>query len=231
VSGSIIPTPDKRWCGFEFKNDNIYVKSAEEEANRLIRYFQCTDKSRVFDIGCGQGRLPNGIIRAIGEINYIGIDIHQGSIDWCKRYIERDHPSFRFKYLNIYNERYNKKGAKIDDNFRFELEPESVDIIYLFSVFSHTIEGDMRVYLRDCLRILDGKGGMFFTTFIEDDVPNISINPENYQIKCSGPLHIVRYNKEYLFSILDECGFEIHNFTHGTESDGQSAIYLNKKND
>jgi cyclopropane fatty-acyl-phospholipid synthase-like methyltransferase len=74
VSGSIIPSPDRRYCGPEFKDDDFYLKSAEGEANRLINYFQCTQKSRLLDVGCGQGRLPIGILRVIAEINYAGID-------------------------------------------------------------------------------------------------------------------------------------------------------------
>jgi SAM-dependent methyltransferase len=230
LSGSIIPSPDRRWCGPEFKDDDFYLRSAEGEANRLVNCFQCTQESRVLDVGCGQGRLPIGILRVIGELNYIGIDVDRRSIDWCKRYIERNHPLFEFKHLNLYNERYNKNGIKIDDGFCFEVEPDSADIVYLFSVFSHTTEEDMRAYLKDFSRILDDRGKILFTTFVEEDVPNVSINPEDYRLKCSGPLHIVRYNKDYLFSILDESGYSILSFTHGTEADGQSAIYLSKKN-
>ncbi|NVK42626.1 MAG: class I SAM-dependent methyltransferase [Oceanospirillaceae bacterium] len=229
VSGSIIPSPDRRWCGPEFKDDNFYLMSAENEAKRLIENFHCTPKSRVLDLGCGQGRLPIGIIRLLGHINYTGIDIDRNSVNWCKKHIEKAHPSFHFKYLDLYNERYNRKGIKIDENFRFDIESKSIDIIYLFSVFSHTTENDMRSYLKEFLRILDNEGKVFFTTFVEDDVPNISINPENYKLQCTGPLHIVRYQKEYLFSILDEYGYSIQGFTHGTEADGQSGIYLSIK--
>ncbi len=56
ISGSIIPSPDLRWCGPEFKDDHYYLKSAEGEADRLVEHFQCTRESRVLDIGCGQGR-------------------------------------------------------------------------------------------------------------------------------------------------------------------------------
>ena len=229
ASGSIIPSPYIRWGGPEFKNDNFYLKSAEVEANRLINDFQCNQKSRVLDIGCGQGRLPIGILRVIGDINYIGIDVHRRSIDWCKRYIEKKHPSFKFKQIKIYNERYNKNGIKIDDDFRFEVNKNSVDIVYLYSIFSHTNEEDMRIYLKDFFRILNNRGKIFMTAFVEEDVSNISINPENYRLKCSGPLHIVRYNKDYLFSILDESGYSISNFIYGKETDGQSAISLSKK--
>lgn len=229
VSGSIIPSRERRCCGPEFKDDSFYLESAEGEANRLVTHFQCTQESRVLDVGCGQGRLPIGILRVIGEINYIGIDVDKKSIDWCKRYIEQDHPSFKFRHLNLYNERYNRSGIKIDDRFRFEIESESADIVCLFSVFSHTTEEDMRIYLEEFSRILDKGGKVFFTTFVEEDVPDVSINPENYRLRCTGPLHIVRYNKDYLFSILDESGYSIVEFAHATEVDGQSAIYLGRK--
>lgn len=229
VSGSLIPSPDIRWCGPEFKDDTFYIKSTEAEASRLIKNFHCNKKSRVLDVGCGQGRLPIGILRIIGDISYIGIDVDLGSVKWCRRYIERNHPSFQFRHLNLYNERYNKKGIKIKDGFHFEVENNSADIIYLFSVFSHTTEEDMRLYLKDFSRILDNNGGIFFTTFVEENVPDIRINPENYRLNCSGPLHIVRYNKDYLFSILNESGYSVLRFSYGTEADGQSAVYLSKK--
>jgi cyclopropane fatty-acyl-phospholipid synthase-like methyltransferase len=228
ISGSIIPSPDLRWCGPEFKDDHYYLKSAEGEASRLVDHFQCTSESRVLDVGCGQGRLPIGILRKIGALNYTGIDVDRKSVDWCSQYIEKSNTSFNFKHLDLHNERYNKNGIKADDQFTFDLEPKSVDIIYLYSVFSHTTEEDFRAYLKDFSRILDDNGKIFFTTFIEEDVPNFSINPENYQLKCSGPLHIVRYEKDYIFSILKEFGYSVMHFTHRNETNGQSGVYLTK---
>jgi hypothetical protein len=86
----------------------------------------------------------------------------------------------------------------------------------------------MRVYLKDFSRLLTNNGKLFFTTFVEKDVPNISINPENYRLNCSGPLHIVRYQQDYLFSLLDACGYAVLDWTYSTEADGQSAIYLSQ---
>ncbi len=226
VSGSKIVAPHRRLSGLAFKDDRVYIESAENEAHRLIDHFQCTRESRILDVGCGQGRLAIGLIRVMGESAYTGIDVNGDSIQWCKSFIEKDHPSFRFKRLNLYNERYNKSGIKIDEQFQFDIEPASVDIIYLYSVFSHTTEHDTRVYLKDFLRILRPQGKIFFTAFVEDNVPDITINPADYRLKCSGPLHIVRYNKPYLFSILAEYGYSILDFDYATETDGQSAIYL-----
>ena len=185
-------------------------------------------KSRVLDVGCGQGRLPIGIIHAIGKIDYLGVDVDTRMIDWCKQSIERNYPSFKFEHLNFYNERYNPNGVKIS-NFSIAIKlkfAKRFDIIYLCSVFTHMTEEDMRIYLRDFSRILKKQGKIFFTAFVEDDVPDISINPENYCMKCSGALHIVRYRKDYLFNIIKEYGYSITDFSYGTEGDGQSAIYL-----
>lgn len=229
VSGSVIPSKHRRCCGPEFKDHSFYLKSAEAEATRLVTQFGCNRSSKVLDIGCGQGRLPIGILRVIGEIDYLGIDIVQQSVDWCNRHIGRAHPSFRFSHLNVYNERYHRDGIKLDGTFRFDVASESIDIVYLFSVFSHTTEEDMRIYLRDFRRVLRKTGKIFFTAFVEENVPSFSINPDGYIFEnCRGPLHIVRYNKAYLFSILEELGYRVEAFTHGTEADRQSAIYLGR---
>jgi SAM-dependent methyltransferase len=226
IDGSIIPSRTTTIAGPKFKDSKSYLESAEKEAKRLVEHFQCSLNSRVLDIGCGLGRLPIGIIRIIGELDYTGIDVDNISINWCKRFIGKYHPSFKFHHLSVYNERYNNKGTKIDSNFHFDFADSSVDIIYLFSVFSHTTEEDMRIYLKEFSRILRENGFIFFTTFVEENVPDITFNPGNYSIKCSGPLHIVRYNKEYIFSIIKEYGFTIVNFMQSVELDGQSGIYL-----
>ena len=229
IDKSIIPSRTASVYGPKFKDYKLYLDSADKEGKRLVEHFQCNVKSRVLDIGCGMGRLPIGILRNIGEIDYTGIDVDHFSIYWCKRFITKHHPSFKFHHLSVYNERYNENGIKIDANFRFDVAGSSMDIIYLFSVFSHTTEEDMRIYLKEFQRILNKNGSLFFTTFVEENVPDITFNPENYSLKCSGPLHIVRYNKDYLFSIIEELGFTIVNFMHAVEVDGQSGLYLQKR--
>ena len=226
VSGSILPAPDRRWCGPEFKDDDFYLRSAEREAQRLIDHFHCNASSRVLDIGCGQGRLAIGLLRVLGDVTYTGVDIHRDSIEWCRRHIEARHPACRFFHLDVYNERYNRGGVPLDDAFRFDLRDASTDIIYLYSVFSHTTEQDMTRYLHEFRRILTADGGVFFTTFVEENVPNVSINPVGYRLDISGPLHVVRYDREHLFAVIERCGFRVSQFKYATEADGQSGIYL-----
>jgi len=228
IDGSIIPSQGSSIIGPEIRDNKLFLKSAEAEATRLVEHFHCNRQSRVLDVGSGMGRLPIGIIRVVGEIDYTGIDIDKISVNWCKRFIERYHPTFKFRHLSLYNERYNKKGTRMDAGFHLDIADSAIDIIYLFSVFSHTTEEDMRIYLKEFARVLDKNGFLFFTTFVEENVPDIDFNPENYRVNCSGPLHVVRYNKPYLFSILTGYGFDIQHFSHANEFDGQSGLYLRR---
>jgi len=55
--GSVLPTPDRRRCGCEFKDNRFYIESSEREARRLVEHCACDRSTRVLDMGCGQGRL------------------------------------------------------------------------------------------------------------------------------------------------------------------------------
>lgn len=224
--GSCIPTPDKRWCGPEFSDDKYYLQSAEYEAHRLVEKFGCNLHSRILDIGCGQGRLAIGLTRILGGLNYIGLDVDDWSIKWCKKHISEDHPTYDFQRINVYNKRYNRSASAQVGEHKFNIDNGTIDIVFLYSVFSHMEDADMRAYLREIRRVLTIDGGLFFTTFIEENVEDVTINPKGYIFESnSGALHVVRYCKNYLFDVLRSSGFEVFEFSYATEADTQSAIY------
>lgn len=222
-----LPLRKYRYCGDNIKDDRIFLESAISEVEKLIKHCGLSSKSEMLDVGSGQGRIPIGIIEKLGTIkSYQGVDIDLRSVKWCNRYIGKNNPSFQFSLLNIHNSRYNPKGKHIDNNFRFSFEDNKFDIIYLFSVFSHMLEDEVAIYLKDFKRILKPTGKVLFTTFVEEDVPDVSENPDNYKRAWEGPLHCVRYNKKFLFSLIEACGFKVENFEYGTAHDGQSYICL-----
>ncbi|MEL7585527.1 MAG: class I SAM-dependent methyltransferase [Prolixibacteraceae bacterium] len=224
---SVLPAKHLRFNGPMFADDAFYLRTSESEARRLIDRFRCDKTSRLLEIGCGQGRLATGLLRLIGPVNYTGLDVHLPSVNWCRRYIEKTQPSYHFEHLNIGSERYNKGGVKIDHNFKFPVKDQSVDVIYIWGVFTN-LEGEiMKVYLNDLKRMLLPGGKIFFTAFAEEDVPNISVNPEGYLFKeYTGPLQVVRYEKSYLFSLIAQAGLVVDDFIYGKEFDGQSEFYL-----
>lgn len=224
----VLPAKHLRLCGQDFKSDEYFLDSARAEAERLIRRLGMTADSRVMDLGCGYGRLPIGILERIGEIRrYQGIDVMKRAIDWCNRYIHRQHPNFLFLHTDVSNRRYNPAGEEITSRFQLPFEAQSFDLIYLYSVFSHMEAPDVRIYLKEFHRLLPASGKVFLTAFVEENVPDATVNPEGYRgHKWSNALHCVRFNKNYFESLLQEHGFRVEHFLYEQETHGQSAYYL-----
>ncbi len=212
-----------------FRDTAFYIQSAEAEAERVIDRLGCNKNSQILEIGCGRGRLVTGLLRLLGAVEYNGLDVHLPSIKWCQKHIENRHPSFHFKHLDIASQRYHKSGKQIDDSFRFNIEDKSIDLIYLWAVFTNMDPYVMKVYLNDMKRMLSPNGKVFFTVFVEENVPDVSINPEGYIFKkYNSPLHVVRYEKNYISSLISEAGLTVDVYDYGTEFHGQSAFYLSK---
>ncbi len=229
--GVLIPAKHIRLCGDAFKDDEYFLNSARNEADRLTNFLNLSKDSRVLDIGCGPGRLPIGILSRLGSIKlYQGIDVDKRSINWCNRYITRGNPNFNFLWIDVENTRYNPSGENFSEKFELPFEDHSFDIIYLYSVFSHMISTHIMIYLQEFKRLLSQEGKIFLTAFVEENVPNMNINPPGYRRKnWKGPLHCVRYNKDYFNSMLYEYGFVLDKFDYEVETQGQSAIYLSHK--
>ncbi len=224
---SVLPARHIRFNGRMFRDDAFYIQTAESEARRLIEKLGCTRESTVLEIGCGQGRLATGLLRLIGPLNYVGLDVHLPSIRWCREYIEKREPSYHFEHLDIFSERYNQSGKQIDENFKFNIKNACMDMIYIWGVFTNMDGGVMKIYLKDLKRMLAPGGRVFFTAFVEENVPSVSVNPKGYVLEeFTGPLQVVRYEKEYIFSLIAQAGLVIDEFIYGKELDGQSEFYL-----
>jgi SAM-dependent methyltransferase len=225
--GSTIPTRRLRFGGENFARDEDFVRSSEREAERLVHEFGLSPETRLLDVGCGPGRLPIGILRRVGEIAaYEGVDVDPAAVRWCRRHIEGEHATFRFRLLDVANSRYNPGGGADAAASRLPFEDASFDIVYLYSVFSHMLENDVRTYVREFRRVLAPGGKVFLTAFVEDDVPPVMENPPDYLRPWSGPLHCVRYERAFFEGLAADAGLHVERFVHGEETDGQSAVYL-----
>lgn len=228
--GIILPAKHLRFGGEHFRKDKDFFDSACREAERLVQHCGLTPDSRVLEIGCGPGRLPIGILQKVGDVRqYSAVDVDRKSVEWCERYIHREHPTFTFTYIDVANPRYNKKGKISQTEIRLPFVDLAFDIIYLYSVFSHLTREDVTVYCREFQRLLHPEGKVFITAFVEEDVPNMTVNPQDYQgRRWTGPLHCVRYNREFIEQLYKEHGFVVERFEYGEETEGQSAYYLSK---
>ncbi len=112
--------------------------------------------------------------------------------------------------------------------YRLPVDASEFDIIYLYSVFSHMDVADVRAYLGMFPGLMAESGVVFLTAFLEDDVPDVTINPEGYRARWEGPLHCVRYNRGFFESMALDSGLVVRRMDYETETDGQSALYLSR---
>jgi SAM-dependent methyltransferase len=226
VEGARLPPARLRFCGPEFRDDRYFLASARREADRLAGVCGLQPSGRVLDVGCGPGRLAIGILDRLGAVaEYRGVDVHRPSIEWCRRNLGRDNPTFHFDHIDVANARYNPAGGEGACTVRLPGGQGAYDVVYLYSVFSHMLPADVRGYLREMRRVLAPGGTIFFTAFVERDVPPVTENPAGYVRAWAGPLHCIRYEQEFLGGMLREVGLEILEAVPGAETDGQSAIY------
>jgi SAM-dependent methyltransferase len=227
LHGQPLPPPDLRYCGPDFQDDAVFLESGCVEARRLQDRFGITTTSRILEVGCGPGRLPIGILATQGAIDrYDGVDIDAASVAWCRRNITRSHPPFRFHVVDARHDRYRPGGRPMDASFRLPFEDATFDLVYLHSVFANLVAEDIRIYCREFSRLLRPGGHVFATAFVEDDVPPATVNPTDYHLRSSGPLHLVRYERGHFLDLVRQPGLEVEELSHGTELGGQSHVVL-----
>jgi ubiquinone/menaquinone biosynthesis C-methylase UbiE len=227
--GSVLPAPDLRFNGPDQQDNNFYLNSSISETNRVVTRLGYQPGELLVEIGSGQGRLAIGMVRRFPSARYLGLDVSKRSVDWCQRHIERRHPSYRFQYLHVLNALYNPSGEPLTSAFRLPVEDASADAVYLWGVVTNMEPEHFPLYAREIARMLRKGRRMFLTANVEDNVPTVTINPENYtSFKCSGPLHIVRYEKNYFIDVFRQVGLSLTDLDHHAAGNCQSELYFRR---
>lgn len=219
-----------RMCGDAFRTDSFYFLSGVLEATKFPVRLGYTPGARIVDIGSGLGRVATGLLAEFGDVDYLGIDANASFVGWCREHIEKEHPSFRFVHLDMPHALYNPAGTLPRSELRLPVDDASADIVYLWGVFSNMVPEDIEAFLREIHRILSPAGRCFLTAFIEDGVPDVTVNPPNYvPYACDEPLVCVRYSTHWFFSSLVRLGFRLLDFRyHGTMFPKHSELYVVK---
>jgi SAM-dependent methyltransferase len=228
--GNLLPLPELRFNGPDYRNDEFFLASSIKEAKRVITELGYTPRDLLVDIGCGQGRLPIGLLaHDFGNAQYLGLDVSEASIQWCKRHIEKRYPSYRFQHVNLVNARYNPSGEPLPVDFHLPVASGMAHVIYMWGVVTNMEPEHLNAYACDIGRMLRRDGRLFLTANVEDNVPKVSINPENYTaFACHGPLHIVRYETQYFVEVFQRSGLALTAIAYHAAGNCQSELYFVK---
>lgn len=219
-----------RLMGEKFYDDGYYLESALREGERFVSRLHVSKDSNVLEIGSASGRSIIGLIQKAGDVGrYVGIDVNENNVRWCNKYIAGRHSFCEFYHVDMWNILYNPEGKiKLDDNFRLDFDDGTFDIVYLQSVLGNTLDWEIRIFANEYFRLLKPGGILFLTAFIEENVPDMTENPENYVMECTFPQQIMRFEKAYFLKMFTDAGFQVDAYEQGTEVDSQSAVYLKK---
>lgn len=218
-----LPPGRFRMGGAHFKDDAEFIRTAVADVTRLEDYAGLTKDSALLDWGCGAGRLAVGVREKLGRIrDYHGVDIQPELIAWASKNLTA--PGFRFTLIDVANERYNPDGTA---ERTIGAQPNSVDVFYAYSVFSHMNDVDTPAYLQLIAQALAPDGRAFLTCFVEEDVPAWEENPDGYgPLEWKGRLHCTRFAKEHFEGHVAAAGLRVERFEYGGETDGQSLYIL-----
>ncbi len=100
-------------------------------------------------------------------------------------------------------------------------------VAYLWGVVTNMEPEFLSVYAQEIGRILKPGGRLFLTANVEDDVPEVSINPDNYTpFQCHGPLNIVRHERQYFLNVFRQAGLILTDYAHHAAGNCQSDLYF-----
>lgn len=138
----------------------------------LQKHVGLSSDATVLEIGCGIGRdaIPmTQILSPVSGGRYVGVDIIGRSIEWCQDNISQKHSNFQFIHYDVKDQLHNPNGTTTTKQIYLPLSDKSVDLVILWSVFTHMFEPDILHYLSEFRRVLKDRGLVFFSCFIVDE--------------------------------------------------------------
>jgi SAM-dependent methyltransferase len=230
--GVFLPPPNLRPTRRGRQGEEVYFEATRQEVDWMVENLGLSTRSSLLDLGCGSGRIALGVLDRVGEIReYRGLDVDKRFLRWARNHITPEHPNFQFIHLDAKNEYYNPEGTKMGYDLTLPFAEGEFDIICLFSVFTHMLTDDVKIYLKELHRILHPDGKAFMTANLEDGVPDVEENPIGYRGKTQyrNPLATVRYNREFFENLLEESGFHLESYDHPELRQAQRCLTVSKK--
>jgi len=177
----------------------------------VYEYLDASLYDRVFDFGCGCGRVARQLIlQQPSPKLYLGVDLHAGMIRWCQQNLQPAAPHFSFLHHDVFNTRFNPKpGAP--SVAAFPAANSQFTLVNALSVFTHLTEEQAVHYLRECARILRPEGVLHASWFLFDKREFPMMRPETAALYVSyvDPSAAVIFDRDWVRTTARQAGLRI----------------------
>jgi ubiquinone/menaquinone biosynthesis C-methylase UbiE len=198
-------------------NQVIYVTGAKDFWMHCFHAGLCRLDSTIVDIGSGCGRYAHPLrdYRFKSERfsgRYVGIDIDQEMLDWCRQHYDCDRFTF---HRSSHASKAYRGSADGKPYFALPLQNETADFVFSTSLFTHLLENELVNYCRESCRVLKPGSCMAMQCFSMDHLPPTYGDRHTFRFRM-GPAHVeslevpeaaVAYEEKFLFAVAREAGF------------------------
>lgn len=143
----------------------------------------------VLDVGCGGGRMAAGLSYYMRYGSYVGFDIHEPSIEWCREHITPRNPRFTFDHADLHNSAYNPRGSGDARTYRLPYEDRQFEFVIATSLFTHMFRSETANYLREFHRVLRPEGVAFVTAYLLNSDSTLAMVREPRSVRFLGHEH------------------------------------------
>jgi SAM-dependent methyltransferase len=199
----------------------------------VFPYLPSSAYRRVFDFGCGCGRIARQLIQQNEQPErYVGIDLHRGMIKWCEKNLKPHAENFDFLHHDVFNYHFNPDESALLA-LPFPVEDDWATLVNAVSVFTHLTQLQAEFYFLEVGRIL-APGGLFHSTwflFDKREFPMLQRDAAALYVSYEDPSAAVLFDREWLRRKAAEAGLVITSVTPPRMRGYQWVIVMEHRKD
>jgi SAM-dependent methyltransferase len=174
---------------------------------------------RVLDVGSGIGRMALPLTRHLRDGgSYDGLEVAPYKVAYARKTISNRFHHFRFHHADVFNHYYNPTGRQRAAAYAFPFESEAFDFVFLISVFTHMLPGDVERYVSEIGRVLKPGGTCVVSMCLSD--ATIGEPYHRYSDVCElyrldEPEHGVIYVERHVCELFEQHRLHVDTISYG----------------
>ncbi len=221
------PEELRTWVG-PFHDPQVFLDSGHDTVALARSMCGLRPEETVLDVGCGSGRVAlalTGYLSPSGR--YLGFDVAEPPIRWCKQHIEARLPGFHFVSLDVHHPEYNPEGTLLPETVPFPSASAAIDVVLASSILTHLLAPAAQHYVREIARVLRPGGRCLISCLLMDEAAQRAVAAGTtifdlryrvgpaYSFSAEHPTEGVAYPEEYAFEVLRSAGLEVQEVRRG----------------